>query len=336
MATNKQAMIRYIALDKCFNNFGKKFYISDLIEACNIAIEENTGLYNGVQKRQIYDDIKFMESDAGWSIPLERYKDGRKIYYRYSDKSFSINNKGLNPYEVEQIKSTISILSRFKGIPQSEWIEEIKIRMENVLGLKDNSVPVVEFDENPYLEGLKNFTPLFNAIQNKQALEVQYKGFKQQKAQDIIFHPWFLKQYNERWFIFGYNEHYHGLSNLALDRIISMSSTSTKYIENKDIDFQEFFEDVVGVSVNTDDSIETIIVKIDKELWPYIESKPLHGSQIVLDRTDDSVKIKCQVRINHELIALLFSYMDGIEVLEPISLRDKFKSISESILKKYQ
>ncbi|HDL01193.1 MAG TPA: WYL domain-containing protein, partial [candidate division Zixibacteria bacterium] len=101
MATNKHATIRYHALDRCFSNQGRKYFIDDLIEACNEAIYEFSGINDGVKKRQVYDDIRFMESEQGWSIPLERYKEGRKCYYRYSDKSFSIGNKGINPFEAE-------------------------------------------------------------------------------------------------------------------------------------------------------------------------------------------------------------------------------------------
>jgi len=90
MSTNKQAIIRYQALDKCFNNRGRKFFMPDLIEVCNNAIYEQTGIKNGVKKRQIFADITFMESEEGWAIPLERLREGRRVYYRYSDK-FIIN-----------------------------------------------------------------------------------------------------------------------------------------------------------------------------------------------------------------------------------------------------
>ena len=43
MATNKHAMIRYQALDKCFSNWGRNFYIKDLIVACNNALYSFTG-----------------------------------------------------------------------------------------------------------------------------------------------------------------------------------------------------------------------------------------------------------------------------------------------------
>ena len=57
MATNKHAMIRYQALDRCFSNRYKRYYIEDLVEECNKAIYEFTGSLEGVKKRTIFSDI---------------------------------------------------------------------------------------------------------------------------------------------------------------------------------------------------------------------------------------------------------------------------------------
>lgn len=335
MATNKHATIRYLALDRCFGNHGRKFFMEDLIEACNEAIYDFSGIEDGVKRRQVFNDINFMESIQGWSIPLERKKDGRKVYYRYSDKSFSIGNKGINPREAEQLRETLSILSRFKGIPQFEWIEEIQIRLQDTFKLKTNEDSIVGFEQNPYLKGLNYFTELFNAIHKNQALVIEYQGFKQNKSSSIVFHPWYLKQYNTRWFLFGFNDGFNALSNLAIDRIISITNSREDYIHNKDIDFNEFFEDVVGVTQKPALNPEKLLIKVAPSVWPYIESKPLHRSQKAKSRTETGVLIELVVQINHELIALLFSYMDGIEIIEPVSLRERFKSISETIYKKY-
>ena len=102
MATNKHATIRYQALDKCFRNPGKRYYIDDLIAACNDALYEYTGIDDGVKRRQVLDDIKFMESEQGWCVPLEHIRDGKRVYFRYEDLNFSINNQPLNETEQNQ------------------------------------------------------------------------------------------------------------------------------------------------------------------------------------------------------------------------------------------
>ena len=138
MATNKHAVIRYQALDRCFSNFARRFYIEDLIEACNDAIYDFTGKEDGIERRQLFDDIKFMESEAGYSIVLDKVKDGKKKYYRYSDKNFSINKQPLSLTEAEQLKDTIMMLNRFKGLPQFDWMEEVLARFEDTFKLKAN------------------------------------------------------------------------------------------------------------------------------------------------------------------------------------------------------
>jgi len=41
------------------------------VEACSNAIYEFTGNDSGIKRRQILEDIKFMESTQDWNIPLE-------------------------------------------------------------------------------------------------------------------------------------------------------------------------------------------------------------------------------------------------------------------------
>ena len=335
MATNKHATIRYHALDRCFSNHGRKFFIEDLIHACNEAINDFAGIEDGVKRRQLYDDITFMESEHGWSIPIVRLKEGKKVYYRYSDRSFSIKNQGINQAEAEQLKETLAILSRFKGLPQFDWVEVMQVRLEETFKLKGNLQATVGFEQNPFLKGLNNFTDIFNAIHNEVALEIKYQGYKQVGPSKFVLHPWYLKQFNNRWFLFGFNEEYNAISNLALDRIISLSETKNKYQKNNAIDFEEYFEDAVGVTIIEGASPEKLLLKVSIIVWPYIESKPLHGSQKIKMKNEADVIIELSVQINHELIALIFSYLGAIEIVEPLSLRERFKNIAESLYKKY-
>lgn len=336
MSTNKHATIRFNALDKCFRNTGRRYFMDNLIEACNKALYEYSGIEDGVKRRQVFDDIRFMESDAGWSVDLERLKDGRRVYYRYSDTDFSISKKPLNDTEAAQLRETISVLSRFKGLPQFEWMEDIVTHLENTFSLIGTSQEVVGFESNPYLKGMEYFSTIFNAIVNKQVLSIKYKGFKQPEPLNYEIHPYYLKQYNNRWYLFGINNGYDNITNLPLDRIEGINiNSSVKYLENKQYDFCEYFEDVVGVSVPTETIVETVILKIDKSLYPYIETKPLHGSQTKISEDNDTVTAKLEVYLNYELTKLLLSFGDKVEVIFPEQLRVEIQQIAKNVVKKY-
>ena len=335
MATNKHATIRYHALDQCFSNPGRKFFIDDLIDACNNAIYDYTGTSDGIKRRQIFDDIKFMESEQGWSIPIQRLKDGKRVYYRYSDKNFSIKKQAINESEANQLKETLSILSRFKGMPQFNWMEEMLVRIESAFKLKTTVKPIVSFEQNPFLKGLNFFTDLFNAIHYKKSLDVKYQGFKQDKPVEMCIYPYYLKQYNNRWFLFALNDSTNSISNLALDRIIEIKENGNEYIENEAIDFDEYFDDVVGVTVKEDQKPIKILLQVSHELFPYIESKPIHGSQKIKERASNGVTIELSLQLNYEFISLIFSYGEEVTVIEPEELKAILKTKAENVLKNY-
>lgn len=336
MATNKHAVIRYQALDKCFSNFGRKFYIEDLIDACNKAIYEFSGIEEGVKRRQLFDDIKFMESEAGYSVELEKLGDGKKKYYRYSDKNFSINKQPLSQTEAEQLKSTIIMLNRFKGLPQFDWMEEVLTRFEDTFKLKANVDSVVSFEQNPYLRGIEHFTALFNAIINKQVLKIEYQA-SFGEAHHYEIHPYFLKQYNNRWFLFGISqrEGQSKLMNMAIDRIVGFESMpQIVYIDNKDIDFTEYFDDVIGVTVPNNKAIEKIRLKIDKARYNYIESKPIHPTQTLKENNNEYAIIELKLIPNYEFETLLLGFADSVEILAPQSLRETISSRARKIIEK--
>lgn len=335
MSTNKHALIRYQALDRCFASRGKRYFWEDLLEAVNEALYEYTGKDKGISRRQLYDDIKYMEYNPVWDIPLHKHKDGRRVWFRYSDPDFSINKRPLNEDEAAQLKEALLTLSRFKGMPQFEWVDELVARLEAGFGLRQGAERIIEFEENPYLKGSEHITTLFQAILGKQVLEVSYQGFKQAKPARLRFHPYYLKQYNNRWFVFGLNEEIGRIANMALDRIRTLDPAKGKYKPNEAVDFTEFFEDVVGVTV-PDTEVHEVDIRVGAGLWPYLASKPLHGSQKVLRKDKDSVTIRLAVKLNYELQAVLLSYGAELEVLAPAELRATLRERAKALAKRYR
>ena len=151
MPVNKNANIRYRTLDRCFRDTRKRYFIEDLIDECNEALL-SYNFEGGVKRRQIFDDIRFMESDAGYSIELDKLRDGKKVYYRYHDPSFSINQQPLSQAEATQLQQAVITLTRFRGLPQYEWIEEVITNLEHRFNLNGKKQSLVCFEQNPLLD----------------------------------------------------------------------------------------------------------------------------------------------------------------------------------------
>jgi predicted DNA-binding transcriptional regulator YafY len=222
------------------------------------------------------------------------------------------------------------MLSRYRGIPANAWLEEVISNLEYRFGVKSNSENVVAFEQNEQLKGLEFLSDLIDAAVAHQPLMVLYRTYAG-KEKESILHPYHVKQYNNRWFLFGLEETSHGsrIANRPLDRIVKFSRADVKFIPNTEVDFKKHFQDVVGVTI-PDDSIkvEKVLLRFDKERFPYVVSKPIHHSQTIAD--EDNYLIQIEVRPNKELEAMLLSFGPQVEILQPQWLRDQFaKKIQE-------
>ena len=321
MATNKNALIRYKILDNCFRNPGKRYFIKDLMIACESVLFEIDSESNGISRRQIFDDIAFMESDEGWNIELLRLRDGKKVFYRYVEPSFSINNMPLNEIEINQLKDAIHILSQFKGMPQFECVNELVPKLMQGFLSEEATTPIMDFDSNQYLKGIKNLGFLHNAIFYKKVLSIKYQPFENDKPFELIVHPYYLKQYNNRWFLFGYNPEIGKYDwNLALDRIVSLEEIEGEYNQNTDIDWQEYFEDIIGVTKPMNAEVENVEIHFFGKTGHYIETKPLHGSQKSKWLGEKLFEVRLKVMVNYELEKMVLSFGESVVVIKPASL----------------
>ena len=181
------------------------------------------------------------------------------------------------------------------------------------------------------------YKQIFDAIVNKQAIEITYHPFGKD-AKPTVVSPYHLKQYNNRWFLVGKRDDFDGLSNFAIDRIEGIKELGRSKFEplDEDFDFGEFFEDVVGVSVE-DVPVDDVVIYANEKAFNYIFTKPLHESQIVKRELlpDGRREINLKVKDNYELRALLRSFGSQIEVIKPDSLRAKMREDIEKLQKMY-
>lgn len=333
MPTNKNALLRYQILDRCFSNRHRKYTIEDLVDTVNEALYDIFG--TEVSLRQIRDDIKYMRDRVAYNAPIEAIQfDGKKCYYKYSDPTFSIFNNELSADELTKLTSTIDMLARFRG-GKNGWLEEVISSLEMRFGIKANREHIVSFEQNDKLHGLEFLTELINSAINHQPLNLLYRTYKGTEN-NVVIHPYHVKQYNNRWFLFGLEQSPYGdrIANRPLDRIVKFSIANVPFIPNTTIDFSTRFDDVVGVTIPEDDVVkEKIVLKFEPQRFPYVVSKPIHHSQQILSEDDCTIQI--EVRPNKELESVIFSYFPHVEVLEPEHLREEYKEKISNNLKKY-
>ena len=315
MPVDKQVLLRYKVLNECFRNRHREYTIDDLVNECNKVLRA-TGKPD-VSKRTIQYDINELEGEPYCIRLNENLKRGRQRLYRYVNTDDSISLYRMDDEERNKIEDAIFVLKKFKGEPLYDWVRNVLMQVE--AGLFDEATSsFVSFQTNPDLKGLEHFAPLLHAIITKRVLKLTYTPFGKDTIIDTIY-PHYLKQYNDRWYLIAVLKESDKIGHYPLDRIDGFEEVALPYKES-DIDFNEYFDDVIGVTVNPEEPID-INIKVSRESMGYVKTKPIHLSQRTLEKTDDYMVISINVIPNYELDSKILSYGTAMEILSPESYR---------------
>ncbi len=334
MSINKLALIRYKTIDNCLQNRFRKWTLEDLMEACSDALYEYEGITTGVSRRTLQLDIYNMRSEKlGYNAPIIV---SDKKYYSYAEKDYSITNNPLTQQDMNTLNEVVDVLKQFKAFGFFEELNGMVTRLEDKLYKQSHKgKSYIEFEKNVLVKGLKYIDILHKAIISKKTLEISYQSFKARIPQQIIFYPYLLKEYRNRWFILGATRKNKTIMNLALDRILNIQELNSEKYVKPDFNVNDYYADTIGVTKNINQRAQTIVLKFVKEHAPYIITKPLHVSQEVLKEEDDGTIFSIKVIWNFELERELLGYGEHVKVLSPRRLSLKMQERFKDALKNY-
>ncbi len=325
MGKTKAQEIRIRVIERCLKR--GSYSNPELMDRCNEALRDYG--YDLIASRQtIVSDIDYMRAEPN-NAPIIVVGKGKNTRYTYSDKSFSIYNQELSEEEYHSIKQALGVVQRFKGMPRFAWIDEIEARFRFQSGPS-----VVGFEDCQNNAGINFFSRLFEAITQKQALTITYQKFLDSEHIVYSLSPYYLKQYNNRWFLFGRGFQQDSLTNFPLDRIVRIERCNQPY-EVTDIDFGTYFNEIIGVTKPKGKEPELIELWFNKLQLAYVETKPLHNSQEIVSKADDGGIVRLRLIINYELEQLLLSFGENVKVLSPTTLRDKIRERINKNLQNY-
>ncbi len=337
MPNVKNQFLRIKVINKCLRDFDNLYDWRALEDSC---ADELTKATNGqrvhITRKTIYNDIDYIKKN--YNVEIITSKIGRNAYYRYASEDMTIDDQPLGPSELERFKEAVLTLSTISGRNEFDFIADLLPRLETSLNVELEKYPIISYQKNDELFNGHLVNELYQYIRNKTVLIIEYKTFKGELLKYEL-HPYFLKQYNNRWFLFGFDKESHeqGLYpiNLAIDRINSINPTKKKYRKN-DIDFIDYFEDIIGVTKYKNVKKEKIELRISPALFPYIRTKPLHPQQKTLKLGEDGCYYtSIQLRPNPEMYALFLGYGDGLAVMGPNNVVEEMKKKIKNMIENY-
>ncbi len=333
MANTKDYSMRELLIDKYLST-GEEYTREELQELVNSGLAERS-MHPITAKSTMMSDInemngKFFQMYNRDGIVCERR--GHKFYYRYANGITSIYNRELTQEEIEKLFTIRALLKGLKGMPQSEWVDEMVAHFDqNMMGSKRL---VVSFEEGAKKDA-ESFQDIFDAIVDKKVLKLRYQKFGTEPSERKIC-PYFLKQYNHRWYMFVHDEKREGIVCFALDRIVSVSEMNDEEFIKTDVDFNHYFDHVVGVTVPKDGVVERVVLKVDDWVANYLQTYPIHHSQQISRREDGTSELTLDVIITHELEQELLVYGEHVTVEAPAKFKEEMKNRVINMFNNYE
>lgn len=317
MPVNRNALIRYRTIDKCLQNRRRRWTIDDLIQACNDALYEYDGIDKSVSLRTIRLDINAMRSDKlGYNAPI--IVQDRK-YYTYENPDYSITDIPITTQDLNILQEVSLLLRQFKGFSHFNEVNEMIHKLEDkIYSEQHHNESVIDFEKNELLTGIHWLDILHKSILSETVLHITYQSFKARQSAEIIFYPYLLKEYRNRWFILGMIKKGKQLLTLALDRIQNIAELPHEsYQKDTKFSLQDYFRDIIGVTRNVADKPDHIVFFANKIQAPYIATKPIHASQQTVETRKDGIVFSIDVIPNFELERELIGFGEGLVVLSP-------------------
>jgi hypothetical protein len=178
-------------------------------------------------------------------------------------------------------------------------------------------------------------TVIIDAMRDNRRLCISYKGYNMSDYQDMFIHPYCLRLFKRRWYIIAYSEYSKGNRLFMLDRARSVEVLTDSFTMPEGFDAEEYFNDIYGVRQTDRSEMTKVVLKVNANRCDLLRNLPLHPSQKEVETTPEYSIFKVELKPNFDLKQELISYLDALEVLEPVSLRDELRMTIKSMYRKY-
>ena len=311
-------------------------------------------------KRVIQLDIQALQ-DAPFNMVIDSSErlDGAPVY-RYADQTQSLFSKQISDDEKRLLQEVLNTLGQFSGLDSFEWLNDLQEKLNDRRSFgrsnfdKEDTVSrrIISFSTNDYLQGKAFLGTLFSMIANKIVVDVDYAPFEGD-VRTIRMYPYLLKQYNDRWYLIGtpletkkYPFRKDFYVNLPLDRMEAVHPADGVPFIDCEEGFEERYEDIVGTTYIESVDLTPIVVAVKDSYRGYVDTKPIHGSQVKFPDEDQERLHKeygafdgytfygLNLKPNREFFNYIYQNGEDVLLVSPGTIREKMIVELESSLKK--
>lgn len=205
----------------------------------------------------------------------------------------------------------------------------------NALNISDRLSNYIHFEKRRP-QGTENLYGLLHAIKNKVQISFTYQKFWEDEITFRTAEPYALKEFKNRWYILAKDLKDRKVKSFALDRLLELEISKSKFQLPNNFDVNEHFKYCFGIISPNEHLPQEVVLSFDPFQGKYIKTLPLHESQVVLKDNEQELVIKLTLFITHDFFMEILSFGENVKVLQPDSLIADLKEAYANALNLYR
>lgn len=290
--------------------------------------------------------LREIESDC-----MESRGGTRNREWRYMGTDANPLANMQNAAIIRDLKTYAQFCQDSAGLMPIEWITYFFRNTQDLLNIRKTRAQgkqCISADVNRQTKNLDMLPRIYEAIIHKRAIQFDYRDFTGE-VYHLLFHPQYLQEYEGRWQLFGKTT---GLSHKAIRDVYNIAIDRMEkdtYCECADEVYQpaipgyydKYFSNIIGVTHLENERTEHIRIRAHSAyIYGLIDTKRLHPTQQVVtpyDKYDDGEygEFELQVEFNNELVGRILYFGDGLEVISPRYIRERFAQRIRTLMNRY-
>jgi len=290
-----------------------------------------------VDTRTIQRDLIKLSS----SFPLNNETEGRKNYWFWIEYAVIQDLPGMEPvtalaFEMAESylkpllpEATLNLMlpyfNRAKEVLGEQSMSALKTWPKKVAVIEKGPVlhkPVIK----PELQQV-----IYQALLNETAINASYQTRGSDTAKDYLMHPLGIVSRMGVLYLVCTLWDYQDIKQFALHRFITAEPSDEPYRENTGFNLNDYTKEQHQFSYPTTKELVKLKALFEKNIAWHLAETPLSDDQILIPQNDERVLLEATVTETLELKWWLLSFGDNVEVVEPIQLREKFKSVAKRL-----
>jgi predicted DNA-binding transcriptional regulator YafY len=158
----------------------------------------------------------------------------------------------------------------------------------------------ISYGEVDLLKGIEQVPKILEAIDNRRVISFDHENYQNSTIKATLLEPYLIREYLNRWYVIGFKHGTQELRTFGIDRITKLVTLDSEFIRNDKINLNSLFEHVIGVVYDANKLME-VEFKVPISQKKYMDSLPLHKSQIHLMDKDEYAYYQMEVVHNYEL-----------------------------------